>query len=143
MSPSVLSDQRRLIEDLANANKVREREYKELRLALEGTHLNQEPPNAASETSSVFGNNIGLLPRTMSANAEHLGTRKRRRKDLTGSSAIELIPDTGPTLSFLQDELTRLYSKLLTEGRHFIVLELKQGDGTKRTSQRDTLKKCR
>lgn len=112
-----MSDQRQLIEDLAKANQTREREFHELRLALEGTHLGWERPITKPKSPPPFTTSLLALHPMMSQGAEDPTARKDQIPHRKSPSACEVNPMTSPAVSFLLDEFTKLHSSLLIEVR--------------------------
>ena len=106
-----------MIEDLAKANQDREREFNDLRLALEGTHIDQKRPVATPKPSPTFGTSLVALPQMKSQGAENPAARKGQFLGFTNPSAYDVPPVTGPAVRLLLDEFTKLHSRLLSEVR--------------------------
>ena len=106
-----------MIDDLAKANQDREREFNELRLALEGTHISQKRPVATPKASPAFEISLFALPQMKSHGAETAAGQKDQHTTSTDSSASGFPPTTEPAVRLLLAEYTKLHSRLLTEVR--------------------------
>ena len=106
--PSVLADQRQMIEDLAKSNEDRKREFNQVRLALEATHLESKPATEDPQPRSTT-HFVSLLKEPDQERGQ-----KRRRPNMSDTSIRPHLSTSSPPAFTQQCDLDRLLEEYTT-----------------------------